>query len=570
MPILALAAITLPAAVPASAITDLSTMTPAAGVRFISSSDFPEGGVGPEGIDATFVVVAESSDAKRLSIRLDGRPLVDRSFTSEGLRARSQFKLRPTPGWHQVSVVVKDSRGRHSRPYTYDFGVRDAPLRRNGAAAPVRLGGRFVEADGSPAINLPVAIYPMRLGASDASPPLAVTRTRADGMWYLEISALPLRVRQLAADNDGVLNLQAVAEGFARGPRLGDARTMFGVASLTAGVVSADGRMTQAAIVASLAAAPSAPLLPVLRGGELPTASVRYVSKVPRRMSAEDAEFYTAPLFRFEAADGPSTDSADPQIVGSADYTHQSVNPPIGRSSIVPGSTTDRPRMPGDQCYIENALVTKRLQAQTQYTRMLEGHAAQDAYASVSYSSTAGSSLSTGISHDLGKHWAADGSMYIGNSMGFSSGYSSKGPNFAYEWRMPVRYGYYKVYQCKMINGVKKLAYRYSAVRAEKVTPTSGGAVGLYGKNVSSDDGYYGYRDAPFKGSVYRGTDFSITRDKSLSYSAGASAYGFSVTATTSKSATRMQAIHAGDRSLRHYIFGYSAVGPRMKVFYSY
>jgi hypothetical protein len=138
--------------------------------------------------------------------------------------------------------------------------------------------------------------------------------------------------------------------------------------------------------------------------------------------------------------------------------------------------------MPGDECYIENALVTKRVQAQTQYTRMIEGHAAQDAYASVSYSSTAGSSLTVGISRDLGKHWAANGSVYIGNSMGFSSGYSTKGPNFAYEWRMPVRYGNYRVYQCKMINGVKKLSYRYSAVRAEKVTPASGGPLACTGR----------------------------------------------------------------------------------------
>lgn len=174
-----------------------------------------------------------------------------------------------------------------------------------------------------------------------------------------------------------------------------------------------------------------------------------------------------------------------------------------------------------------------------------------------------------GVSYDLGKNWGGSGSVNLSHSMGWSSGYS-RGPYFAFQWRVPVRYGFYNVYKCTMINGVKKLVYRYSATHAERVAVPNGGTTGSYGSNVASYDGYYGYKDAPYKARVVGGTFFDITHDKAVSYTGGANAFGFSVTSTTTKSGSRKQGITAGRKPLGHYIFGYHPIDDYMKVFYSY
>ena len=62
--------------------------------------------------------------------------------------------------------------------------------------------------------------------------------------------------------------------------------------------------------------------------------------------------------------------------------------------------------------------------------------------------------------------------------------------------KMPVSYGFYAINKCTTISGVKKLVYRYNSMHAEKVAIPKGGYAGVYGKDVSSYDGYYGYRDA--------------------------------------------------------------------------
>jgi hypothetical protein len=69
---------------------------------------------------------------------------------------------------------------------------------------------------------------------------------------------------------------------------------------------------------------------------------------------------------------------------------------------------------------------------------------------------------------------------------------------------------FYTIYMCTMISGVRRLEYRYNSMHAEKVAIPSGGYAGVYGKDVSSYDGYYGYRDAPYKFRIARGSRYVV------------------------------------------------------------
>jgi hypothetical protein len=567
--VLALTAVALPIALPMPASAE--HLAPAAGVLYVDSDALPEGQTGVSGVPAAFAVTAESADAKRLEINMDGRPLPDRSFGPHGRRARTQFELTPPPGWHQLKLTVVDAQGNRSSSRMYSFGARDSGSGRSAATGTSVVGGRFVEADGSPAANLPVSVYPVQMGgASGTLAPIATTTTRTDGTWTANLPPASPILKQWAASNDGVLNLQAVAEGVASDPQNGTLREMSAVSAFTTGIADA-GKLSTAGQAAVTSAVPTAPLLPVRRVSELPhspEAAPAVNTPVPKASlpSAEQASHERPAYFGAASVAGITDDTSTAARIGDSDYTSQPVvaGSPAERSAAVLASPAA-----GDQCTIESALVTRRTSGTTQYTVAIESHAAQDLVGGVTYSQTAGTSLTKGLSYDAGKNWSVNGSLYVGNQMGFSSGFD-RGPNFAREWRVPVSYGYYTIYECKMIKGVKTLVYRYNATYAEKVAIPSGGYAGAFGQDVSSYDGYYGYRSAPYKFKLQAGTFFQIDQNVTKTTSSSAAAWGFSVTATTTKSTTRTQRAKAGMQGISHWLFGYEKYGRNMKVFYSY
>jgi hypothetical protein len=213
--------------------------------------------------------------------------------------------------------------------------------------------------------------------------------------------------------------------------------------------------------------------------------------------------------------------------------------------------------------------VTQRTSGTYQYTVAIESHARQDATGTVTYNVTAGTSLTKGISYNHAAGWSVNGSLYVANQTGFSSGFA-RGPNFSKQWHVPVSYGYYTISMCTMIQGVKTLVYRYNSTQGEKVAIPTGGATGAYGIDVSVYDGYYAYRDAPYKARVPGGSFFEVNKNNAKTNSAGAAAWGFSVTSTTMKSTTRTQRIATGTVATGHYVFGYEQLDDAMKVFYSY
>jgi hypothetical protein len=565
--VVALISVAVPIALPMPA----SLAASAPDVLYIDSDALPEGQTGLSGTPATFAVTAASTAAERLKIRLDGQALPDRNFGPHGTRARTQFQLTPSAGWHQLALTVIDAHGNIGRSRVYSFGARTATSSRSAAAGAV-VGGRFTEADGSPAASLPVAVYPVQMGgASGTVSAIATTTTTPDGTWSATLPPTSSTLNQWAAANDGVLNLQAVAEGIAHDPKTGEPREMVAVSAFATGL-RADGKLTAAGRSAASSPVPTAPLLPVRRLNELPRSPevappVDAPTPKTPTLSAEQASHERPAYFGAASVAGATDGTAAARRIGEVDYTSLPVSPavPAERSAALP----DASPAGKDQCTIESALVTKRTSGTTQYTVALESHAAQDAKGSVTYNQTAGTSLTKGLSYDAGKHWSVNGSLYVGNQTGFSSGFT-RGPNLAYEWKVPVAYGYYTIYECKMIKGVKTLVYRYNATHAEKVAIPSGGYSGQYGKDVRSYDGYYGYRDAPYKFTVPRDSFFQVDQNVAKTNSAGAAAWGFSVTSTTTKATTRAQRIEAGTTHINHYVFGYEKIGPNMKVFYSY
>ncbi|WP_433160557.1 hypothetical protein [Kribbella sp. CA-247076] len=567
---------TIPIAIPMAASAGTSTQ-PAAGVLYVDSDAFPEWQTGASVGPATFTVTSAEPDAKRLKLTVDGRPEPDRFFSVRGSRAMTQFELTPKPGWHQLVMTVVDADGNKSAPRVYSFGARNASapgVGKSAAGNETHVGGRFVEADGSPAASLPVAVYPIRMGGVDAvTAPLAKTTTSADGTWSVVLASLPSDLQKWAADNDGVLNLEAVADGVARDPGTGRLRAMTAASTFSTGV-AVGGTMTAAAVAAANSAVPSAPLLPVRRLSELPhppeqaPASNAPASDGPQ-LTAEQAAhnkptFFGAPDVTGRPGD---TGTAEARRIGNSDYTSQPVWSPSADETSA--ALADLEDAPGDECLIENNLYMYRTKGTVGYTTVLESHAARDAIGGVDYSYTAGSTLTKGLSYNGGTNWSVGGSVFVGNNFGFSTGFT-KGPNWSKEWKVPVAYGFYTIYQCTMISGVKKLVYKYNSMMAEKVAVPSGGYAGVYGADVSSYDTYYGWREAPYKAGLVKGGYFVLSSEHTKGTSGSVTAFGFSVTSTTLRTGSRRQRITAGNQSISHTIFGYEPIGAGMKVFYSY
>jgi hypothetical protein len=569
---LALAAVTIPIAVPVYASAISPSGQSEASVLYVDSDSLLEGQTGVTGGPAAFTVTAATPDAKKLKISLDGKKLPDRSFSPFAQRARTQFQLTPSVGWHQLAMTAIDAQGKRSQTRTYAFGVRQASELESSKSVTAdgqMVGGRFTEADGSSAVGLPVTVYPVRMdGISGTMTAIATTKTNNDGTWSVTLPALSPELQKWAADNDGVLNLQAIAEGVAKDPKTGGVREMTGVAAFSTGVATA-GKITEAAQAAQTSSVPTAPLLPIRRANELGPNTVPPVDaptpKAPA-LTAEQASHLRPTSFDAAADQGDETAAA--RRIGDADYTNQPVEAATPEVQAELNAKSASPAA-ADQCYIVDTLVTRRMSGSTQYTVAIESHADADVTGTVGYNTTAGSSMSMGISYTHASSWSVNGNVYIGNSTGFSSGFS-RGPHVSLQWKVPVLYGYYEIDQCKMISGVKTLVYRYNATHAEKVAIPNGGATGAYGANVSSYDGYYGYRDAPYKSYVAAHSRFEVVKNNTKTNSASAGAWGFSVTTTTSKSTTRSQSITAGASTARHYIFGYEPIGNNMKVFYSY
>jgi hypothetical protein len=112
---LALAAVTVPIAIPIAATAGSPSGQSDASVLYVDSDALPEGQTGVSNGPSAFTVTAATTEAKKLKLSLDGKELPDRTFSPFGQRARTQFQLTPTVGWHQLTMTVIDCR-RQTKP----------------------------------------------------------------------------------------------------------------------------------------------------------------------------------------------------------------------------------------------------------------------------------------------------------------------------------------------------------------------------------------------------------------------------------------------------------------------
>lgn len=351
------AVVAVPAGVPASASADQARRQSSNRVLYVVSEAFPAGQTRPSKQDASFMVIAENKQAKRLELTVDGRREPDRYFSQQGTRGRTEFALSPGIGWHELGLTIIDADGSRSTTRKYSFGVRPASITKTATSAAPTVGGRFTEPDGSPAGNVPVAIYPVLPASHDRMQseltPLATTTTANDGNWNVTLVSAPKHATDAAAANDGVLNLQAVAEGVAQDPESGELRQMTGVSSFATGI-AVGGRMSDAAVEATASGVPTAPLLPVRRLSELPRspedAPPADVKNPATGLTAEQAQ-YNEPVYFGEAdVTGKAVDdTAVARRIGSSDYTNQRVNPVTSRDAARLTAAAVTPNATGDE-----------------------------------------------------------------------------------------------------------------------------------------------------------------------------------------------------------------------------
>jgi hypothetical protein len=502
-----------------------------------SSDDFPESSTSRGLASGVIDVTTTDRAARFLDTVLDGRWLSRRSFTGGSPRT-TQVEVAPTAGRHRVTFLARDGSGALVGSEDYEFGVAapdDSPGRL------WTLAGRVSDLAGRPVAGIDVQVVSAQAAGENVNlPVIGASTTGVDGVWHLRVDSLSTSLTALAGSNDGVLNVMAVADGAYDHPTapvaaVGGTMFLMGVA--------VDGKLTEAAARAERRAIPDMVMLPQ---PELATPSTT-AGSAPSAL----------PLSLVTATTTPA----------ATDYTHTPVTADLSR--LTPRLAL-LPMAAGDECYVELTITLKNTRNDYEMATVLEGHAYQDAKASVKYSATAGTEFSAGLSTDHGSSWSVSGSAYAGNSMSWSSGYSSKGPYYAKQWKVPGKFSYADAYKCTMVNGVKKLVYRNSMTQVVAMAPENGGATGAYGIDVSANDGYYGYKDAKYKYTVPRGSDFDTTAGDTKKFTGSAKVFNFSFSATTLKSSTRYQKITTGDEKISHYIFAGESIDNSMKVFFSY
>ncbi len=426
--------------------------------------------------------------------------------------------------------------------------------------SPQVLRGRFTLGDGKPAAGLPVRIEAMDTVPEDGSevemPALGTTVTGADGSWSLTLPApLPPAVQRAADENGGVVNAMASASG-----RTSTGVHMGGITHVTAAPVTS----TPSAMMLAAADddATPMPLMPLdtaedpdepasLAESEDEADGALRAAAYAKSWGSKTADASFAPLEEpvtplWQSATGDAVTNYNPYLVNGSDTRSLAITPYDGGC--------DRTK-------------TRIIEKKTFYTTVAEGHAFWDAKASVDYDSKLSSTVE--VAAKVGKNWTITGSATLGSSMSVSTGYTNKGPYFAKQWKVPIKYYKYKeTWKC----GGGNTFIRY-VVKPGKYSVPAGGATGKYGADVRSRDGNR-FWDSPKKHRAYvaAGSYFQLSKNRSMKWSGAVSAFGVGLGGSTQYDKEHKQRITAGDRkNFKHYIWGKNdSVSGKPGVFYSY
>ncbi|MFE9249317.1 hypothetical protein [Streptomyces sp. NPDC007088] len=428
--------------------------------------------------------------------------------------------------------------------------------------APEVLKGKFVLGNGAPAAGLTVSVEAVDTVPEDGSevvlPTLGTAVTAADGSWTLKLpKTLPAEVRQAADENGGIVNAMATATGTTK-----TGVPMGGITHLTAAPAAASASARGLALADDESEQP-AELLPLGATSEADgEVSALSESQDPARRSQLTADYANSwaekqessptdtlgdsPLPKWQNATGDLPTGFNPYLVGGQDTKSLAVVPMDGGC--------DRTK-------------TKTVDKKVYYTTVGEGHAYWDAKASVDYDSKLSSTVD--VAAKTGSNWTITGSASLGSSMSVTTGYTNKGPYYAKQWKVPIKYTKYKeTWKC----GGNNTFTRY-VIKPGKYSIPAGGATGKYGKDVRSKDGLK-YLDSPKSHRAYvaRGSYFQLGKNRSVKWSGAVSAFGVSLGGSTGYDRDHRQRITAGDRkNSKHYIWGKNdSPSGKPGVFYSY
>lgn len=439
--------------------------------------------------------------------------------------------------------------------------VSEEPGEPAAPAAPEVLKGKFVLGSGAPAAGLTVKVEAIDAVPEDGTevelPALGTAVTAADGSWSLTLpKSLPADVQQAAAENGGIVNAMATVTG-----TTSTGVPMGGITHLTAAPATATASALSLAVADDESATPAEvlPLGTTPDSGEVSSLSQAQDTTTSVKMSASYAASWAekqeasttdtlgdSPLPKWQNATGDLPTGFNPYIVNGQDTKNLVVRPMDGGC--------DRTK-------------TKVIDKKIYYTTVGEGHAYWDAKASVDYDSKLSSTVD--VAAKTGSNWTITGSASLGSSMSVTTGYTNKGPYYAKQWKVPIKYTKYKeTWKC----GGGNTFIRY-VIKPGKYTIPSGGATGKYGKDVRNKDGV-AYLDSKKSHRAYvaRGSYFQLSRNRSIKWSGAVSAYGVSLGGSTGYDRDHKQRITAGDRkNSKHYIWGKNdSPSGKPGVFYSY
>ncbi|MEU6144215.1 hypothetical protein ABZ848_28175 [Streptomyces sp. NPDC047081] len=399
------------------------------------------------------------------------------------------------------------------------------------ASGGAAVSGAFTNAAGTGLPNLTVTLTAPDALTDDTSgettlPVVGTATTTSDGSWTYSLpDPLPSSLQALADANNGVLNLAATVNGYTS-----DGKAMTATDNVSAGVAEGSSTTQAAQDVQTYSTPHTLALnLDTVTTTTDTAADSDTVSSLAQSIAdSADPDGDTSALPTYQTATG-STSTYAANIVDGVDY-----------SSVIP---MDNP------CSVSSKILKKEVA----YTTVGEAHAYWDAEASFDYSNTMSSQIGVATSTD-GKGWTISGSVSETKTTGHSTGYAGKGPYFARQWRVPINYA-------KVRNTVTCLhggGYTSYEIRPLGYKIPAGGYVGTYGKSVTKYDGYHGWlaAHADRRGIVKAGTYFSLSSGSSMTYTVGATVFGFGISSQTMYNGTHTQKIQAGNKAGDHDIWG--------------
>jgi len=407
------------------------------------------------------------------------------------------------------------------------------------ATGPPTVSGKFTLGSGAPLANRTVNITAVDSVPDDGTTVTATSvgtaTTASDGTWSFTLpTTLPSDLQALADANGGVLSLEASYNGVAS-----DGTVLTGSDYMDAGV--ATGSATTEGSIAARAETARTVVIHPDADHTTPTVSLNDTTD----LTDDDSLSVDRTVSTWQSSTGASTDSYSPNVVNGVDYS--SVTPMIGAPCVSHDYT---------------------IKTGVYYTTVGEAHAFYDTKASFEYNDTLSSTWGVAQSVD-GTNWSITGKASRKSSTGHAIGFTGKGPNWAKQFRIPIKY---KEVNHQIACTGSQPANHYSILPVKFAVP-AGGAVSTFGADVRSKDGpeAYSHSKSAYRAVLPKSNYYTLSAGTSVTFGVAVKVFGVTISLDTEYGSTHNQKITAGTGKYEHDIWG--AKGPideEPGVIYSY